>query len=81
MNLKHILLASVLGVLFGATATHYTSLEKIKSCEFKVANSQKQINEFCAGQDIGGARLVSVTCEDRKEICVCGTTDMLKPLH
>ena len=81
MNLKYVLLAAALGALFGAVSSHYVSRAKVKGCETKVIKAQEQINEFCGGHDLGGARLTNVTCNNKKEICICGDPDMLKPVY
>ena len=80
MNLKHIVLAAAIGAALGAVGqgltTNQTHKSEMAKCNTEVTEKQKQINEFCTGQEIGPGRLATVLCNDKKELCFCGDPEM-----
>jgi hypothetical protein len=78
MKWKHIILASFLSLVIGATTTWYIVLNKIADKQDNITACQERVDSFCGGQAMGDFRLTQISCNEKQEVCVCGDSSILR---
>ena len=80
--LTEMVIACWITALLTAPATWYVanliSQDDLQQCNANTAQCLERESTFCAGEDMGGVRLTTVSCDGKQELCVCGAPSMLK---
>jgi hypothetical protein len=72
-----IVLAFIAGASGGAYFMSAKDQKALTSCENAVGVLQSQVDQFCEGTRLMDARVTTVRCTGKDEICVCGDPNML----
>jgi hypothetical protein len=77
-KLMSVMLSLVFGITITFCATSYYYKRQISKQEFNLNQAQSVIKEFCGGHDLGAARITNVVCNEKQELCICGSPEMLQ---
>jgi hypothetical protein len=80
-----ILLVATVCLTLGGLGGHYYSATKhqqeLRACTLTAAQAKTQVTKLCAGYNLGPLRVSEVVCNNKHELCFCGSPDELNNLR
>lgn len=73
MSLKSLLIIAIFGLLILSLGINYHYSAEIREYENQLKEVENHKAAFCGGQEFGKLRITSVVCNDKRELCMCGS--------